>query len=158
MTLRPATPEDLPALARLWQEGWHEAHAAHVPPEVLTFRAAPYFAERLRLMQAEGLLRMAGTAEAPLGFCAIEGEEIDQLYVSPAARGTGLASELLHDGEARLAATGVQEARLLCMAENTRAARFYGREGWRDAGTAPHELKKLGGTFTLPVTTFRKSL
>lgn len=64
------------------------------------------------------------------GFVSVKDAEIVKLYVGRDARGRGLAQDLLSFGERKLSETGVREAELFCTAGNTRAERFYQREGW----------------------------
>lgn len=156
MKPRPATTDDLDPLAVLWQDGWREAHLAHVPPDLAKYRTLTNL--RTRLMRFGDRLRTAGPVGTPLGFCAIDGDELDQLYVGPTARGTGLAKTLLIDGEARMAASGVSQAHLLCLPENARAARFYEKHGWKTGGPTLQRLFTEDGPYTLPLLRFEKSL
>ncbi len=59
------------------------------------------------------------------------------IAVGPEARGTGLADRLLALGEATLARSGFDRARLRVAARNKRALRFYRRHGWTDVGEYP---------------------
>ena len=79
-------------------------------------------------------------------------------YVAPKAQGTGLAARLLADGETRLAETGTTRAHLLCLEENTRAARFYDRQGWENLGPRDETLDTLEGPFPLTLLRFEKTL
>lgn len=151
--LRPARPEDIPALARLWHAGWHEAHAAYTPPALTALRTEADFARRLVAMWPE--TRMAGDGDA-LGFCTIRDDEIYQLFVAPRARASGLAARLLADGEARLAARGVGMARLDIGVGNDRAARFYSRQGWEETGAGEAEVDSSAGPFRLKLRFFAK--
>ena len=121
--LRPARPEDIPGLAKLWHAGWHEAHAAYTPEALTRMRTEADFTRRLRDLLPG--IRMAGPPLAPLGFCAIRDDELYQLFVAGAARGTGLAARLLADGEARLADIGLVASPDDVMAANTTAATDY---------------------------------
>ncbi|MEX3014592.1 GNAT family N-acetyltransferase [Gymnodinialimonas hymeniacidonis] len=156
--IREATGADLDPLAQVWHDAWHEAHAAHVPQELVDLRTLADFRARLPLMLPD--LRTAGAPSAPLGLCVIRDDEMQQLFVAPAARGTGLAAALLHDAEARLAASGVTEAWLDVVIENARAIRFYQREGWRLGRRADMALDTTEGpgTFTLHVQIMTKPL
>lgn len=154
--LRPARPEDIPGLATLWHAGWHEAHAAYTPEALTRMRTEADFARRLRDLLPG--IRMAGPPLAPLGFCVIRDDELYQLFVAGAARGTGLAARLLADGEARLAARGVGLARLDIGVGNHRAARFYAREGWEETGSGEAEVDSAEGPFRLRLRFFVKSL
>ena len=102
--IRPATPADIPALTEIWYQGWHEAHAADVPAALTALRTRDDFTRRLIGFDAG--LHVGGPDGAPLGFVALKPDEINQLYVAPSARGTGLAAALMADAEARLAAGG----------------------------------------------------
>ncbi len=153
---RPAQPPDLDPLARLWHDGWMEAHEAHVPAELTRKRTLESF--RTRLDGFGDGLRVAGEVGRPLGFCAIREDELDQLFVAPDARGSGLAARLIADGEARLKANGIRRAHLLCVIENARAARFYERQGWIDTGISAEAVQTLDGPFTFEVIRFEKLL
>lgn len=156
MDLRTTTPEDLEPLARLWHEGWMEAHLAHVPEELSKKRTLESFQNRLVKFGDDA--RVAGEIGEPLGFCAIREDELDQLFVSPDARGTGLAASLLTDGEARLKAKGVERAHLLCVIQNARAAHFYARQGWQDMGVSREAVQTEGAPFYFDVLRFEKDL
>ena len=153
--LRPARAEDVPALARLWHAGWHEAHAAYTPPALTALRTEQDFARRLVALLPDTV--MAGDGPA-LGFCSIPDDEIYQLYVAPEARSNGLASRLLSDGEARLAARGVGLARLDVGVENNRAARFYARQGWEQTGSGEATVDSSAGPFRLRLRFFVKQV
>ena len=126
--VRSAAPQDLEPLSLLWHDGWHDAHGAITPAALVAQRLPDRFAKRLQ--DAGDLLRVAGPDAAPLGLCIIKGDHLDQLFVAPRMRGTGLAASLLQDGEDRLAHAGVTDALLDCAALNLRAAQFYARQGW----------------------------
>jgi ribosomal protein S18 acetylase RimI-like enzyme len=153
---RPAAEAELDATARLWHDAWQDAHAAHVPAALVRARTLADFRRRLGLMGDR--LRIAGPPGQPLGLCAIDGDELYQLFVAAGARGTGLGASLLADGEARLAASGIAEARLDCLDANTAAAAFYTRMGWRDAGLIPRMLATPDGDFEVSCIDFRKRL
>ena len=156
MKPRLALPADLDPLARLWHDGWREAHLAHVPHELTAKRTLRSFRNRLAAFGED--LRTAGPAGAPLGFCAIREDELDQLFVAPEARGTGLAATLLADAEARLYAKGVRRPHLLCVIQNARAARFYESQGWENMGIAREAVQTEEGPFFFDVLRFEKSL
>jgi GNAT superfamily N-acetyltransferase len=133
--VREPGADEVDALARIWHDGWHEAHRDLLPAEVRRSRTLEGC--RRRLQAAAPKVRVVGPAGAPVGFCMInEGEdEVCQLFVSPSSRGTGVAAALMADAEARLIEAGVHTARLSCAIGNDRAARFYEKCGWRRSGT-----------------------
>src|SRR3712207_821401 len=101
MVVRPAEPADLDQLASLWYDGWHEAHARIVPAELTRLRTRESFRERLERALAE--TRVAGQPGEAVGFSVLKDSELYQLFVSPEARGSGVAAALIADAEPRLA-------------------------------------------------------
>jgi ribosomal protein S18 acetylase RimI-like enzyme len=125
-----------------------------VPAELKRLRTLESFAERLRAGLSS--VRVAGPVGEPLGFVMVKEDELYQLYVAAAARGSGLAAALLDDGEASLAKAGVQTAWLACAMGNDRAARFYEKRGWRRAGAMINRLDTPEGEFRLEVWRYEK--
>ena len=68
------------------------------------------------------------------GFVMVAGDEVEQVYVSAAHRGSGIAGLLLAEAERQVAAAGHPQAWLAVVPGNTRARRFYERSGWADEG------------------------
>src|SRR4030095_7146472 len=128
MTARPAAPSETDALARLWYDGWQDAHATILPPALARARTRQSFAERMAAALAN--VRVIGPQGAPLGFAMLKGDELYQFYVASEARGAGLAAAVMAGAEAQLSARGVQTAWLACAIGNARAARFYEKSGW----------------------------
>ena len=156
MEPRAAEPADLNGLARLWYEGWLDAHAEVVPALLKRLRTAESFRERIAAALPD--VRVVGPPGAPEGFHLVKGAELYQLYVSREFRGAGVAAHLMADAEARLAAAGVATAWLSCAIGNERAARFYEKSGWRRVGTMLSELETPEGIFRLETWRYEKSL
>ncbi|TNC46789.1 GNAT family N-acetyltransferase [Rubellimicrobium rubrum] len=121
MRLRPATSEDAPALARIlgdWvrETGWMPV--LHTREEDLGF---------VRLM-IEGMEVTVADEGSPLGFLALDGDQVPALQVAPEARGRGIGRALLDHAKSqnRHLALWVFEA-------NARAVAFYEREGFEVA-------------------------
>jgi ribosomal protein S18 acetylase RimI-like enzyme len=153
--IRDAKPSEIGQLAKLWFDGWHDAHAAIVPPELVALRTLQNFEERLRTSTG---LRVADLAGAPIGFHLVKGTELYQFYVSSDARGTGVAGKLMADAEERLGLSGVDTAWLACAIGNHRAARFYEKWGWTRTGTVSDDVQVTDGVFALDVWRYEKSL
>jgi GNAT superfamily N-acetyltransferase len=156
MQVRPADTAEIDDLACLWHESWHGSHAPLAPPELVRLRTLQSFRDRIAAMIAD--ISVVGPAGAPLGLCAIRGDELYQLFVSSKAHGSGVAAALIADAEARLAARGVELAWLACAIGNMRAARFYEKSGWRNAGSFVMLSETSNGPFPVDQWRFEKQL
>jgi ribosomal protein S18 acetylase RimI-like enzyme len=156
MQVRSAEAAEIDRLARLWHDAWHDSHAPLMPPELTRLRTLENFRQRLDAMLPD--IRVAGPPGAPLGFCVVKGDELYQLFVSAAARGSGAAAALIADAEARLGERGVETAWLACAVGNDRAARFYEKSGWRLAATVVNPAETSSGPFPLTVWRYEKRL
>lgn len=155
-TTRVPGSSEIRALAQLWFEGWQDAHAAVLPAALARLRTQQSFADRLPAMLAD--TRVIGEPGTVLGFCTIRHDELDQLFVAPAGRGSGVAAALVADAERRLVAHGMTTAWLACAIGNHRAARFYEKCGWYLAATVVHRLGTTEGPFDLEVWRYEKQL
>lgn len=156
MTARSADPSETGALARLWYDGWQDAHATILPPALARARTRESFAERMAAALAE--VRVIGPQGTPLGFAMLKGDELNQFYVASAARGAGVAAALMADVETQLSARGVETAWLACAIGNARAARFYEKSGWHLAKTVVNRLDTVDGPFDLEIWRYEKHL
>lgn len=156
LATRAAEPEDLEPLAQLWRQGWLEAHQAIVPETLVALRTPESFVQRMAA--ALPRVRVLGPVGAPLGFHLIKGDELNQFYVTSAARGAGVASVLMADAEMRLVEAGVASAWLACAIGNARAARFYEKSGWARARVETVPTETSQGSFPLEVWRYEKRL
>jgi ribosomal protein S18 acetylase RimI-like enzyme len=154
--VRAAEQAEIDHLAQLWYDGWRDAHLAILPAELQRFRTLQSFRDRLRAALPN--VRVVGPVGAPSGFCILKGDELYQLYVSVASRGTGVAAALIADAETRLSNGGVDTAWLACAIGNERAARFYEKHGWRQVGTMVSPLPTAEGIFPVQVWRYEKRL
>jgi putative acetyltransferase len=158
LTIRPAEATDQADIVRVWHQGWHDAHGALVPPEVLPFRTPNHF--DLWRNEARDDFHVAWDAEL-LGFVSTEDAEVVRLYVGREARGQGIAQDLLSFAERELSKGGVREAELFCTAGNGRAENFYRRQGWTLSRTFEDCLWMPEGMttrFAVKTHRFRKDL
>jgi GNAT superfamily N-acetyltransferase len=154
--IRDAKLSEIGQLARIWFDGWQDAHARIVPAELARLRTLQSFDQRIRA--ASNGVRVAELAGAPVGFYFLKGAELSQFYVSSDARGRGIAAVMMADAEAHLGKRGVHTAWLACAIGNERAARFYEKCGWLRTGTVSDAVEVPGGTFALEVWRYEKSL
>ena len=156
MKVRAAEAADIDQLARVWYDAWQDAHARLLPAELIRVRTLENFRTRLDKLLPEAWV--VGPPGEPLGFYILKGDELYQLFVAAAARGTGVAAALVTDAEARLAENGVRTAWLACAIGNERAARFYEKCGWRRAGVFVSQLETPEGIIPLEVWRYEKLL
>jgi ribosomal protein S18 acetylase RimI-like enzyme len=156
MRVRAAGEAEVDRLAKVWYDGWQDAHARIMPAELTRIRTLESFRERLRA--ALPRVRVVGPAAAPVGFCMLKGDELYQLYVAAEARGSGVAAVLMADAEARLAEAGYEAGWLACAIGNDRAARFYEKSGWRRVATEVYQAEAPGRTIPLEVWRYEKRL
>lgn len=156
-SIRPAAPADMGAVADLWHAGWHDAHAGHVPDGLTAARTLEAFHARTPARVGDTTVAVADSGEL-LGFVMVAGDEVEQVFVSRAARGTGIAAVLLEEVTDQVAAAGHVEAWLAVVAGNARARRFYAKHGWSDRGDLPYEVTAGGATFVSPCRRYVKAL
>jgi ribosomal protein S18 acetylase RimI-like enzyme len=156
MDVRDAEGSEIDRLARVWYEGWRDAHVAILSAELIRLRTLESF--RDRLTQALSSVRVIGPLGDPLGFGMTKDAELYQLYVSAHSRRGGVGAALITDAEARLCASGVTTAWLACAIGNERAARFYEKHGWNRIGTMINRLETSSGPYLLEVWRYEKQL
>jgi GNAT superfamily N-acetyltransferase len=155
-TLRAATAEDVEAIATVWHAGWRDGHLGHVPGALVAHRELDEFRRRVPGRLATTTVA-ADDSDQVVGFVTLHGDEVEQVYVASAARGTGTAAALLREAE-RQVARRFDRAWLAVVAGNARARRFYAREGWTDAGPIDYPAEISGGTLGVPSQRYEKNL
>ncbi len=154
-TLRPATMNDVDAIAEVWHRGWIDGHLGHVPEALLPHRTLEHF--RRRVPPRIPSTTVAAVGALVVGFVTVRDDEVNQLFVAEAARGTGLASALLAHAEGVIARrAGV--AWLAVASGNARARRFYERQGWRDVAAIDYQADIEGGTIPVPCRRYERVL
>lgn len=146
-TIRSAEPYDALRIAEVWEAAWLDGHLGHVPDELVAHRGSDSFRTRTADMIERTVV--AEVDGVVIGFVTLKGGELEQLFVDAAARGTGVARELLAEGARRLLADGHAHPWLAVATGNARARHFYEREGWRDAGLIAYAAPVDGGAVTV---------
>jgi GNAT superfamily N-acetyltransferase len=144
--LRPGTAGDAAAVAAIWEAGWRDAHVGHVPDELVQVRTSDSF--RTRAVDRVGDTTVAVVDSQVAGFVMVipGSDEVEQVYVAAAHRGSGVAGLLLAEAERQVAAGGHRQAWLAVVVGNARAKRFYERQGWSDDGPFDHAAPVEGGS------------
>jgi GNAT superfamily N-acetyltransferase len=142
--LRLAQPEDSTWVAQLYHDVWHETHAPLMPREAAALRPYRFFVERTQSILSQCIVDLDRS-----GFVAWQADRIGQLWLVPAARGTGLARLLQDAALSALKDAGHMSASLDCLAANARGLGFYGRTGWTRAALLDLPVVP-GSTLTVP--------
>jgi len=156
VTVRPATAADVPAIARIWREGWADGHEGHVPEALVAERTPASFDQRAR--ERVGQTWVADSGGTVAGFVVVVDDEVEQVYVDRSWRGRGVAERLLRHAEAVIGQGGRRTAWLAVVAGNTRARRFYARLGWRDRGPFTYQAQTATGTFPVPAHRYEREV
>jgi GNAT superfamily N-acetyltransferase len=148
IVIRPARPDDVPAVADIWHAGWPDGHLGNVPEELVAVRTAHSF--RTRAAERVVDTSVAEVDGAIAGFTMVVEDEVEQVYVAAANRGSGIADALMEDAERRIGAAGHRRAWLAVVAGNARARRFYERRGWVDDGPIVYSADGPDGPIDVP--------
>lgn len=154
VTLRPARPEDADAVARIWWDGWRDGHLGNVPDELVAIRTEESFWSRAE--QRVGDTAVAAVDGEVAGFVMVVDDEVEQVYVSGAHRGAGVATALLTEAERLVEAGGHEFAWLAVAAGNARARRFYEKCGWTDHGLFDYPAVGPDGPIPVPCHRYMK--
>jgi GNAT superfamily N-acetyltransferase len=156
ITLRLARPGDVTDIASIWHQGWRDGHLGHVPEGLAAVRTEDSFRLRAAQRVSDTVVACAGGSVA--GFIMVVGDEVEQVYVSAASRGTGVATILLAEAERLVHAAGYRRAWLAVVAGNGRARHFYERQGWSDDGLIDYPAATEDGTISIPAHRYIKQL
>jgi putative acetyltransferase len=155
--LRPATADDVEAIATLFHEGWHDAHPGLVPDGLTERRTREAFQDRVSRRVAETDETTVAEVDGQVaGFTMVAGSEAEQVYVGRAFRGSRVAAALLSEAERQIAAAGHDVAWLAVVRGNERAQAFYAKQGWTDEGDHDYPVTALGEEFISPCRKFTK--
>jgi GNAT superfamily N-acetyltransferase len=152
--LRAARAADAATIAEIWEQGWRDAHLGFVPEELAAVRTEESF--RTRAAERIPDTTVATVDGAVVGFVMVVGDEVEQVYVAAASRGTGVADVLMGEAERQVRANGHDRAWLAVIAGNGRARAFYERSGWVDEGRFAYAAAVEGGTIAVPCRRYAK--
>jgi GNAT superfamily N-acetyltransferase len=155
--IRPAEPGDAAAVAEIWRSGWRDGHLGLVPDALVAVRTDESF--RARAADRVGDTTVAVVDGEVAGFIMVVGDEAEQVYVSAAHRGRGVADALLAEAERQVRENGHGLAWLAVVEGNGRARAFYERMGWRDEGGFGYEAAAEDrSTVTVPCRRYVKNV
>ncbi len=156
VTLRAARAEDATDIAEIWHLGWRDGHLGFVPKELVDVRTEASF--RTRASERISDTTVASVDGAVAGFVMVVDDEVEQVYVAAAHRGTGVAKVLIGEAERQVRANGHTNAWLAVVAGNGRARAFYERAGWVDEGPFDYAAAAGDGTIAVPCRRYTKQL
>jgi GNAT superfamily N-acetyltransferase len=128
VTLRPATPADLPAISALHAASVHAAFG-HIAP-LARFEPVDWGPA---LAEADTALVAEDEGDA-VGFIFTRGCEVRVFYAHPRVWGRGFGRALLQAAEDAMQAAGCSEASLYTEERNHRPLRIYAKAGWHPDG------------------------
>ncbi len=164
MIIRAATPDDVPAIARVHFDSWRAAYREIIPAEILQSRSLEQRVQQWRsLIAAAGgtsWTHVALDGSEVIGFVSSRASpdtdgpgEVAAIYVAPQRWRGGAGTSLLNTALATLRAAGFEEATLWVLQDNGPARSFYERDGWRLDG----KTQLLGDT-TIVEVRYRRRL
>ena len=156
MTLRTARAEDAGDIAEIWHRGWRDGHLGFVPQELVDVRTEASF--RRRASERISDTTVATVDGAVVGFVMVVDDEVEQVYVAAAYRGTGVAKALIGEAERQVRANGHRKAWLAVVAGNARARAFYERAAWVDEGRFDYLAAAEDGPIAVPCRRYTKLL
>jgi len=154
--LRAASAVDAAAVAEIWRLGWRDGHLGLVPDELAAVRTDESFGERAAQRVDDTTVAVVGGTVA--GFVMVVDDEVEQVYVASASRGSGVADVLMAEAERRVRESGHAQAWLAVVAGNARARAFYERRGWSDEGAFDYAAASDGGPIAVPCRRYVKDV
>ena len=144
--LRPATQDDLPAIAAVNVASARAAFGHIGPVESLEPRPEDW-APRLEAAETALVAVLPGDDEEVVGFAFTGDCELQFFYTHPRVWGLGVGRALLAAAEDALRAAGCREAAVWTEERNLRPLRVYAAAGWEPDG-AVKEREWLGVRIT----------
>ena len=130
---------NLPAAAAVHSVSWQDSHRAFCSPDFIRLHTPEHQEEYLqqKLDQGSGIYMLVETE--PVGIVSVTGSLIEDLYVLPDYRNQGYGTRLLQYAIRQCNGRPV----LWILENNTGAARFYRRAGFRETGRRSSITKGL---------------
>lgn len=145
--VRPAGPEDAPAIGFVHDTAWRETYTGLIDRSFLDSRSA---ARSTAMAEREWPHMSVAVYEGRVvGFCGCGAArdadmrgmgEIQGIYLLRAYQRCGLGRALLEDAVCRLQAAGFQAAMLWVLSTNENARRFYEKNGFLPDGAEKTEV------------------
>jgi RimJ/RimL family protein N-acetyltransferase len=172
VSVRPARIDDVAQIAEIHVRSWQAAYAGLVPQSYLDSltpgQREPGWARTIQDRDASrrGTLLVTDDSDRVVGFASIcesrdadssagDVGEVQAIYLSPDAWGTGAGRALMAGALRRLTELGYQQATLWVLDGNVRARRFYAAAGFHPDGAVKDDQRH---GFVLHEIRYRKAL
>jgi ribosomal protein S18 acetylase RimI-like enzyme len=164
MHVRPATPDDAPAIESIARAAWWEAYPAVLDTDVIEETLGEVYAPefvREAMAEHDDLLYLVAEADdgTPLGFATAQQTwadevEIHTLYVDPDHWEEGVGSALLESVTESAASAGVDRLRVGVLSGNHVGRAFFESNGFERVETRTAQF----GDSEVPEDVFEKPL
>ena len=121
---------NLPQAAAVHSVSWQDSHRSFCSPDFIQLHSPEHQEEYLRRKLGQGSRIWMLTENEPIGIVSVTGSLIEDLYVLPDYQNRGYGAVLLQFAIRQCEGTPV----LWILENNTGAARFYRRAGFRETG------------------------
>jgi N-acetylglutamate synthase-like GNAT family acetyltransferase len=146
LTIRPATPADVPALSDLIRRTVRQSNAGDYPAEVVELIAANHAPDKVAQRLAERDVFVGLEGQRIVGTIGLESDKLRSLFVEPCLQGKGVGARLVAHLEAHARKAGVTE---LLLSSSITARGFYERLGYR---LIRFDEREDGSTFLMSKT------
>jgi ribosomal protein S18 acetylase RimI-like enzyme len=139
ITIRGAEKDDCPAIARTHTSAVMAIPPGHYNQEAIASWAIPRPLENCQqaVLNKEVYVAIEGEAMVGYGILNLQTQEIEALYTTPAAKGSGAGLKLLQTLEKRGREAGLE---VLHLNASLNAAGFYRRAGYEGEAEAVYQL------------------
>jgi ribosomal-protein-alanine N-acetyltransferase len=132
IVVRPATKDEVDALAQIGLAAWRKGIKPLVPSEVaIAIEQDNPFLPFLREIGSSILVAEINGLAAGIGACEHADDTISDIWVAPGFEGRGAGSALVRALEVQIHERGHTEARIEVAAANERALELYQHLGYR---------------------------
>jgi GNAT superfamily N-acetyltransferase len=142
ITVRRADAGDADPIAVLVHRLWHDTYSSHLPPETVT--ACTEASVRAEIEPRIGRAWVARLGDRVVGYCAVSGNCVEEIWVAARQQRRGVGSRLLAAALADLRERGYQAVQAGCEDFNVPARAFLEHHGWRVIGAEPQHRTASG--------------
>ncbi|WP_254543007.1 GNAT family N-acetyltransferase [Halomarina pelagica] len=147
VTVRPATPDDVPGIRRIARRGWEAAYGGFLADDTIERALAEWYDPafvRVAIERDGTIYRVAVADGEVVGYATagVDGTDghLTSLYVDPGRWGEGIGTRLLEAIRDRLRERGAERLEIRVLAENEVGRGFYESRGFEPVEEAETDL------------------